>query len=117
MIFSIYLLFNLIFDSKLFTTCYQYSSNNFLLLLCLGLSLKTQQLTATFLFARLFCSLQIEGDIHTILDLVTLVATFWLIFMMKYKLKSFYMEDLDNMKKYIVVRTLYLSLPLALFLL
>uniref|UniRef100_M1BUK2 ER lumen protein retaining receptor n=1 Tax=Solanum tuberosum TaxID=4113 RepID=M1BUK2_SOLTU len=67
------------------------------------LSLKTQQLTATFLFARLFCSLQIEGDIHTILDLVTLVATFWLIFMMKYKLKSSYMADLDNMKKYIVI--------------
>ncbi|XP_016450026.2 uncharacterized protein LOC107774883 [Nicotiana tabacum] len=70
---------------------------------CSGLSLKTQQLTAIFLFVRLYCSLQVEGDIHTLLDLVTLVATFWLIYMMKYKLKSSYMADLDNMKKYVVI--------------
>ena len=40
-----------------------------------GLSLRTQELTAAFLVVRLFCSFMMEYDIHTILDLLTLVAT------------------------------------------
>lgn len=63
---------------------------------CSGLSLKTQVLTAIFLAVRVFCSFIMEGDVHTILDFVTLVATLWVIYMMKFKLKSSYMADLDT---------------------
>lgn len=68
-----------------------------------GLSLKTQELTAMFLGARLCCSLFMEGDIHTFLDFVTLVSTLWVVYMMRFKLKSTYIEDLDNMPLYYVV--------------
>lgn len=75
----------------------------FLLLLVSGLSLKSQDLTAIFLGARLFCSIFMETDIHTLLDFATLVSTVWVIYMMRYKLKSTYVEELDNMKiKYLV---------------
>ncbi|KAJ8560726.1 hypothetical protein K7X08_022586 [Anisodus acutangulus] len=74
---------------------------------CSGLSLKTQVLTAIFLAVRVFCSFIMEGDIHTILDFVTLVATLWVIYMMKFKLKSSYMENLDTMHYW------YLIVPCA----
>lgn len=70
---------------------------------CTGLSLKSQQLTALFLFVRLYCSFVMEYDIHTILDSATLVATLWVIYMMMYKLKPTYMEDQDNFAIYYVV--------------
>lgn len=69
---------------------------------CSGLSLKSQELTAMFLAARLTCSLFMEGDIHTFLDFVTLVSTLWVIYMIRIKLKSTYIEDLDNMPLYYV---------------
>lgn len=69
----------------------------------LGLSLKTQVLTAIFLAVRLYCSFIMEADIHTVLDLITLVATLWVMYMMKFKLKASYMEDLDNMPLYYTV--------------
>lgn len=84
------------------------SPNIFLLLWLLGLSLKTQELTAIFLAARLCCSLFMEGDIHTFLDFLTLVSTLWVIYMMRFKLKSTYIADLDNMPLYYVV-TSFLS--------
>jgi ER lumen protein retaining receptor len=74
---------------------------------CSGLSLKSQELTAIFLAVRLCCSFLMEGDIHTILDLSTLVSTLWVIYMIRYKLNSTYDEELDNMKIY------YLVLPCA----
>jgi ER lumen protein retaining receptor len=40
-----------------------------------GLSLRTQELTALFLVVRLFCSFMMEYDIHTLLDLLTLMGT------------------------------------------
>lgn len=81
----------------------------FLHLLWLGLSLKTQVLTAIFLAVRVFCSFIMEGDIHTILDFVTLVATLWVIYMMKFKLKSSYMADLDTMHYWYLVSTFFSS--------
>lgn len=73
----------------------------------LGLSLKTQVLTAIFLAVRLYCSFLMEADIHTVLDFITLVATVWVIYMMKFKLKASYMAELDNMPLYYPVHTTF----------
>ncbi|KAK3029014.1 hypothetical protein RJ639_040066 [Escallonia herrerae] len=69
---------------------------------CAGLSLKSQELTAIFLAVRLYCSFVMEYDIHTLLDLATLAATLWVIYMIRFKLKSSYMEDKDNFAIYYV---------------
>eukprot|EP00245_Coleochaete_scutata_P006388 TRINITY_DN20816_c0_g1_i1.p1 TRINITY_DN20816_c0_g1~~TRINITY_DN20816_c0_g1_i1.p1 ORF type:complete len:275 (-),score=28.09 TRINITY_DN20816_c0_g1_i1:610-1434(-) len=63
---------------------------------CAGLSLKSQELTAIFLAVRLYCSLVMEFDIHTLLDLATLATTLWVIYMVRFKLRSTHSEDLDN---------------------
>lgn len=55
-----------------------------------GLSLRTQELTAAFLAVRLFCSFMMEYDIHTLLDLLTLLATGWVIFSLRGPLKESY---------------------------
>ncbi|KAJ6402923.1 hypothetical protein OIU84_014935 [Salix udensis] len=86
---------------------------------CAGLSLKTQELTAMFLAVRLYCSFVMEYDIHTVLDLATLATTLWVIYMIRFKLKSSYMEDKDNFAIYYVfisqvkafLATLVLFLP------
>ncbi|XP_059626241.1 uncharacterized protein LOC132269167 [Cornus florida] len=70
---------------------------------CSGLSLKTQELTATFLAVRLYCSFVMEGDIHTVLDFATLVSTAWVIYMIRFKLKSTYIAELDNLRIYYMV--------------
>lgn len=70
---------------------------------CAGISLKSQELTALFLAVRLYCSFVMEYDIHTILDLATLAATMWVIYMIRFKLKSSYMVDKDNFAIYYVV--------------
>ncbi|XP_077221265.1 uncharacterized protein LOC143854996 [Tasmannia lanceolata] len=70
---------------------------------CAGLSLKTQELTAIFLAVRLYCSFVMEYDIHTLLDSATLMTTLWVIYMIRFKLKSTYMEDKDNFAIYYVV--------------
>ncbi|XAR60935.1 hypothetical protein NMG60_11034480 [Bertholletia excelsa] len=70
---------------------------------CSGLSLKTQELTAIFLAVRLYCSFTIEGDIHTVLDFATLVSTLWVIYMIRFKLKSTYSQELDNLAIYYMV--------------
>ncbi|KAL6497862.1 hypothetical protein OROHE_026889 [Orobanche hederae] len=44
-----------------------------------------------------------EGDIHTFLDFVTLVSTLLVIYMIRFKLKSTYIVQLDNMPIYYVV--------------
>ncbi|KAL9673160.1 hypothetical protein QQ045_029413 [Rhodiola kirilowii] len=74
---------------------------------CSGLSLKTQELTSMFLVARLICSSVMEKDIHTVLDFAALVASVWVIYMIRYKLKSSYIKELDNMPLY------YLAVPCA----
>ncbi|XP_059310926.1 uncharacterized protein LOC132062357 [Lycium ferocissimum] len=75
---------------------------------CSGLSLKTQVLTATFLGVRLFCGYIMVAPVHFFLDLVTLAATFWVKHMMKSRLKSSYMADLDT------VPIWYLIVPCAI---
>ncbi|XP_023533298.1 putative ER lumen protein-retaining receptor C28H8.4 [Cucurbita pepo subsp. pepo] len=70
---------------------------------CAGISLKSQELTAIFLAARLYCSFVMEYDIHTILDLATLATTLWVIYMIRFKLKSSYMADKDNFALYYVL--------------
>ncbi|XP_024379273.1 uncharacterized protein [Physcomitrium patens] len=70
---------------------------------CSGLSLKSQELTAIFLMVRLYCSLVMEFDIHTVLDFLTFLTTAWVIFMMRFKLKATISDDLDNLPIYYVL--------------
>lgn len=65
--------------------------------------MKSQELTAIFLAVRLYCSFVMEYDIHTLLDSATLVFTIWVIYMIRFKLRSTYMEDKDNFALYYVV--------------
>lgn len=74
-----------------------------------GLSLKSQDLTALFLAVRLYCSFVMEYDIHTILDTATLAATLFVIYMIRFKLRSTYMLDKDNFALYYVVRTIFIT--------
>lgn len=70
--------------------------------------MKTQELTAIFTTVRLGCSYFMEGDIHTVLDSLTLVFTLWVIYMMRFKLKSTYMAELDTLPLSYVVKLLSL---------
>ncbi|GAB4852521.1 hypothetical protein Ancab_016736 [Ancistrocladus abbreviatus] len=70
---------------------------------CAGLSLKSQELTAMFLAVRLYCSYVMEYDIHTVLDTATLATTLWVIYMIRFKLRSTYMVEKDNLAIYYVV--------------
>ncbi|KAJ8762362.1 hypothetical protein K2173_007520 [Erythroxylum novogranatense] len=70
---------------------------------CAGLSLKSQELTALFLAVRLYCSFVMEYDIHTLLDSATLLTTLWVIYMIRFRLRSSYMEDKDNFAIYLLV--------------
>ncbi|XP_020573936.1 putative ER lumen protein-retaining receptor C28H8.4 [Phalaenopsis equestris] len=79
---------------------------------CSGLSLKSQELTAIFLAVRFYCSVIIEKDVHTVLDLLTLFSTIWVIYMMRFKLNSSYTKELDNMPTYYL---LVPSIVLAIF--
>ncbi|GJR74982.1 gypsy type transposase [Tanacetum coccineum] len=74
----------------------------------IGLSLKSQELTAIFLGTRLYCSYVMEYDVHTLLDLATLTATVWVIYMMRLNLNSSYMHEKDN------ISVLYVVVPCAL---
>ncbi|KAI5656162.1 hypothetical protein M9H77_24955 [Catharanthus roseus] len=75
---------------------------------CVGLSLRSQELTAMFLAVRLYCSFVMEYDIHTLLDLATLATTLWVIYMIRFKLTSTYMNDKDKLALH------YLVIPCAL---
>ncbi|KMS97093.1 hypothetical protein BVRB_7g178750 [Beta vulgaris subsp. vulgaris] len=70
---------------------------------CSGLSLKTQELTAVFLFMRIICHFEHIRDVYIVLDSLTLVCTLWMIYMIRFKLKSTYMQELDNMPLYYVL--------------
>lgn len=47
-----------------------------------------------------------EYDVHTILDMLTLAATAWVIYMMYFKLKSTYQADKDTLLEVYIVRFL-----------
>ncbi|XP_004510249.1 ER lumen protein-retaining receptor-like [Cicer arietinum] len=64
---------------------------------CSGLSLKTQEITALFVVTRLCSSLYMEGNIHTVLDLLYLLSTLMIIWLIRFKLKSSYIKEFDNM--------------------
>ncbi|KAH9609031.1 hypothetical protein KSS87_004038 [Heliosperma pusillum] len=68
-----------------------------------GLSLKTQELTAIYLVTRLASSLFFRWNTNSLLDLIILGATLWIIYMMRVKLKSSYLKELDNMPLYYVL--------------
>ncbi|KAK4768433.1 hypothetical protein SAY87_003574 [Trapa incisa] len=70
---------------------------------CAGLSLRSQELTVLFLGVRLYCSFVMEYDIHTVLDSATLATTLWVIYMIRFRLKSSYMWGKDNFPIYLVV--------------
>ncbi|XP_022876200.1 uncharacterized protein LOC111394564 isoform X2 [Olea europaea var. sylvestris] len=70
---------------------------------CAGLSLKCQELTAIFLAVRLYCSFVMEFDIHTLLDSATLATTLWVIYTIRFKLRSSYVEDKDNFAIYYLI--------------
>ncbi|KEH18128.1 ER lumen protein retaining receptor-like protein [Medicago truncatula] len=64
---------------------------------CSGLSLKSQEITALFLTIRLGVSAYMEANIHTVLDLIYLLSTLLVIWLIRFKLKSSYMKEFDNM--------------------
>nr|XP_043612248.1 ER lumen protein-retaining receptor erd-2.1-like [Erigeron canadensis] len=71
---------------------------------CSGLSLQTQELTALVLAVRISCSYEIGFDIHTVLDIASLMSTAWVIYMMRNKLYVTYNEHLDKTPKcYLIV--------------
>mmetsp|Transcript_20267 Transcript_20267/g.56201 ORF Transcript_20267/g.56201 Transcript_20267/m.56201 type:complete len:281 (-) Transcript_20267:360-1202(-) len=70
---------------------------------CAGLSLRTQELTALFLAVRLYCSFMMEYDIHTLLDLLTLAASLYAIYIVRFPLKATYQADLDSINILYVV--------------
>lgn len=68
-----------------------------------GLSLKTQELTAIFLILRISTYFGLFQDVHVVLDSLILGATIWVIYMIRFKLKSTYTKELDNMPLFYVV--------------
>jgi ER lumen protein retaining receptor len=66
-----------------------------------GLSLQSQLLTASFLAVRLFCSVMMEYDIHTLLDGMTLCATLGVLAAILWPsspVKQTYQPDLDSVR-------------------
>ena len=68
-----------------------------------GISLKAQELTVIFLVVRFYCSLMMEKDIHTLLDLLTLFTTAGAIFYIRNNLMSTYSKSDDSMKLYFLL--------------
>ncbi|KAL2319291.1 hypothetical protein Fmac_028260 [Flemingia macrophylla] len=75
----------------------------FALKTCSGLSLITQELTAIYLAARLSCGKLRMSNIHTLLDLISFLSTLVIIWMMRFKLNSSYIKELDNKRLYFLV--------------
>ncbi|KAE9603366.1 putative ER lumen protein retaining receptor [Lupinus albus] len=71
-----------------------------------GVSLKTQELMALFLAARLICSIIIGVNIHTLLNLTSLVSELLVIWMIRFRLKSSYLKELDTLPLSFVVSIL-----------
>ncbi|WJX91876.1 hypothetical protein P8452_73594 [Trifolium repens] len=64
---------------------------------CSGLSLKFQELTAVFLAIRLGLSFYMEADYRTVFDFLYLLLTLIIIWLMRFRLKSSYIKEFDNM--------------------
>jgi hypothetical protein len=58
----------------------------------------------TLLFVPAWCSFMMEYDVHTVLDMLTLVATAAVIYQLRVKLVDTYQDDQDSVKTYYVVR-------------
>eukprot|EP01024_Parvocaulis_polyphysoides_P052895 TRINITY_DN524_c1_g1_i4.p1 TRINITY_DN524_c1_g1~~TRINITY_DN524_c1_g1_i4.p1 ORF type:complete len:291 (-),score=5.20 TRINITY_DN524_c1_g1_i4:80-892(-) len=72
---------------------------------CAGLSLNSQLLTALFLLVRFLCSVTMEWDMHTLLDLLTLGATCWVIYMVWLKLQHTWQKEQD------IIQVWYVAVP------
>ncbi|XP_019462786.1 PREDICTED: ER lumen protein-retaining receptor-like [Lupinus angustifolius] len=72
---------------------------------CSGVSLNTQELMASFLVVRLCCGVVLsDPNIHTVLDLTSLLSVLLVIWMIRFKLKSSYIKELDTIKlRYVFV--------------
>ncbi|KEH18130.1 ER lumen protein retaining receptor family protein [Medicago truncatula] len=66
-------------------------------LIFLGLSLKFQELNALFLATRLGCSVVMEFDYRTVMDLLYFLLTLMIIWLMRFRLKSSYIKEFDTM--------------------
>ena len=66
-------------------------------LIFLGLSLKSQELTALFLATRLVGRAYVMANLHSVLDLILLVLTLLVIWLIRFKLKSSYIKEFDSM--------------------
>ena len=60
-------------------------------------------LTARVCAWRLRCSFMMEYDIHTLLDFLTLFATLWVIYTLRFPLKASYQAEQDSVYSYYVV--------------
>ncbi|XP_034686654.1 ER lumen protein-retaining receptor erd-2.2-like [Vitis riparia] len=67
---------------------------------CSGLSLKSQELTATVIAARAYCSFEVEDHTFTLLSSAIFLSTLWVIYMIRFKLKPTYSKELDSMPLY-----------------
>ncbi|KAE9611106.1 putative ER lumen protein retaining receptor [Lupinus albus] len=66
---------------------------------CSGVSLKTQELMASFLVARLCSSIVlVDTSIHTVLDVTSLLSVLLVIWVIRFKLKSSYIKELDTIR-------------------
>ncbi|CAL0324411.1 unnamed protein product [Lupinus luteus] len=66
---------------------------------CSGVSLKTQELMALFLVARLCCSMVLtETNVQTALDVTSLLSVLLVIWIIRFKLKSSYIKELDTIR-------------------
>lgn len=74
---------------------------------CVGISLRTQELTLIFLGLRMYCSFMMEYDVHTVLDTLTFLATAWVVYNMYIPLAHTHQKELDT------VHTLYVAGPCA----
>lgn len=54
-------------------------------------------------WSEVFCSVVMEGDIHTVLDALTLLATGWVVFQIRVVLNHTYQAEMDNIYSYYVV--------------
>ncbi|KAG0613703.1 hypothetical protein M758_6G123400 [Ceratodon purpureus] len=63
---------------------------------CAGLSLKSQMITAMYLFVRLYCSSVMQQNVHVFPDFFALVVTLWVLCKSHFKLRSTYSKDLDH---------------------
>jgi len=75
---------------------------------CAGISRKSQELFAIFLGVRLYCSLVMEKDMHTVIDLFTLAATGFVLVSLSAKHRHSYSAEFD------AFNNLFIIVPAAL---